>query len=276
MCLDRSRCPGAASVGPGFAIFPDIVTDTRNKLILERLEQPIVVSFKNETPLDEVLKYIKTVTSTPNYAGIPVRVDPIGLAEAGITLTATVKFELERVPLKTALRRILDKLGLAYTVHKGFLVITSKASAEGSNSGRVKPTGGLQIISVPTPNGRGFTKARGATSTGADRVAMMPVPSKVAALYRFGLCKAAITCWEQEAGLRDHDERAIDWPFVAMAYHKIGCDDKAPRWLDKLRTRRLNTEATSFWIELALRLLRTEAEAVILYDPIFPSDPFGN
>ena len=29
------------------------------------------------------------------------------------------------------------------------------------------------------------------------------------------------------------------------------------------------------WIELEIRLLRGEADVVVLYDPIFPVDPFA-
>ncbi len=31
----------------------------------------------------------------------------------------------------------------------------------------------------------------------------------------------------------------------------------------------------SYFGELKIRLLRSEAEAVILYDPVFPADPFA-
>ena len=30
-----------------------------------------------------------------------------------------------------------------------------------------------------------------------------------------------------------------------------------------------------FWDEMEIRLLRNEAEAVVLYDPVFPADPFA-
>ena len=40
------------------------------------------MSFPNETPLDDVLKYIKQATMTPTYPGIPIYVDPLGLQEA--------------------------------------------------------------------------------------------------------------------------------------------------------------------------------------------------
>ncbi len=41
------------------------------------------MSFPNETPLEDLLKYIKQATTGPNYSGIPRYVDPTGLQEAG-------------------------------------------------------------------------------------------------------------------------------------------------------------------------------------------------
>jgi hypothetical protein len=35
------------------------------------------------------------------------------------------------------------------------------------------------------------------------------------------------------------------------------------------------TDPAQFWAELGIRLLRAEAEAVVLYDPAFPDDPFA-
>ena len=40
------------------------------------------MSFADETPLEDVLKYVKQATTTNNYSGIPIYVDPIGLQEA--------------------------------------------------------------------------------------------------------------------------------------------------------------------------------------------------
>ena len=56
--------------------------DPRTKQILEKLDEPISMSFANETPLDDVLKYIRQATTTPTFPGIPIYVDPIGLQEA--------------------------------------------------------------------------------------------------------------------------------------------------------------------------------------------------
>ena len=49
------------------------------------------MSFPNETPLEDVLKYIKQATQGPNDAGIPIYVDPQGLQEADKTLTSPIR-----------------------------------------------------------------------------------------------------------------------------------------------------------------------------------------
>ncbi len=59
-----------------------------------------------------------------------------------------------------------------------------------------------------------------------------------------------------------------------MAHHRLGHRDEARRWLDRLRGYQPSTDPNDFWSELEIRLLRSEAEAVILYDPVFPEDPF--
>ncbi|HKI17823.1 MAG TPA: hypothetical protein VKA15_08075, partial [Isosphaeraceae bacterium] len=95
--------------------------DPKTKQILAKLEEPISMSFANETPLDDILKYIRTATTTPSFSGIPIYVDPIGLQEAEKSLTSTVQIDLEGVPLKTQLRLLLKQLGLTYTVKDGLL-----------------------------------------------------------------------------------------------------------------------------------------------------------
>ena len=53
--------------------------DEKTKRIIEKLDEPISMSFNEETPLEDVLKYIKQATTTATYQGIPIYVDPIGL-----------------------------------------------------------------------------------------------------------------------------------------------------------------------------------------------------
>ncbi len=103
-----------------------------------------------------------------------------------------------------------------------------------------------------------------------------------AALYRAGRFEDAIR--SLEGGQNFHDA----WPFLAMAHGRLGHCDEGRRWLDRLRNERANSGPAkeddlmsvesslwSYFGELKIRLLRSEAEAVILYDPVFPADPFA-
>jgi hypothetical protein len=66
-----------------------------------------------------------------------------------------------------------------------------------------------------------------------------------------------------------------DWGFLALAHHRLGQHAEAHAWLDRLRTYQPDGSDGAYWNELEICLLRREAEAVILYDPIFPADPFA-
>jgi hypothetical protein len=97
----------------------------RTKAVLAQLDLPYAMPFPDETPLEDVLKYITQATTTAKAAGIPIVVDAIGLDEVGATLQSTVSIDLEGVPLKTTLRLLLESLGLVYTIKDGLLVISS-------------------------------------------------------------------------------------------------------------------------------------------------------
>ncbi len=103
--------------------------DPRSRRILEKLAEPISMSFNSETPLDDVLKYIKQATTSPTYSGIPIYVDPKGLQEAERSVNSTIQIDLEGIPLRRTLQLLLTQLGLAYYVEDGILVITSEDSA---------------------------------------------------------------------------------------------------------------------------------------------------
>ena len=128
--------------------------DEKTKRIIEKLDEPISMSFNEETPLEDVLKYIKQATTTATYQGIPIYVDPIGLSEADKTMTSTVRnMDLEGVPLKLTLKLLLNQLDLTYTVKDGFLMITSKESEDQQTEIRVYPVADLAIIPL-VPDGR--------------------------------------------------------------------------------------------------------------------------
>ena len=102
--------------------------EQRSQAILEKLEEPVAMLFANETPLEDVLKYIKAATQGPNDAGIPIYVEPTGLEEAKQTMQSTVKLDMRGVPLKTTLRLVLRPLGLSYIVKDGLLTIDSRSA----------------------------------------------------------------------------------------------------------------------------------------------------
>ncbi len=102
--------------------------EAANARILTALDQPIPMRFPDETPLEDVLKYIRDATRGPDGKGIPIYVDPIGLQEAEKSLTLTVTVDLRGVPLGTTLNVCLKQLGLAFGVRDGFLMISSVES----------------------------------------------------------------------------------------------------------------------------------------------------
>jgi hypothetical protein len=99
----------------------------RNKAIEQKLEKPVKMDFASETPLEDVIRYIKDQTKEPGGKVIPIYVDPVGLQEAEKTLTSPITLELEDVPLRTTFRLLLAQLGLDYRVRDGMLYINSQS-----------------------------------------------------------------------------------------------------------------------------------------------------
>ncbi len=101
-----------------------------------------------------------------------------------------------------------------------------------------------------------------------------------AALYRAGRLEDSIRQLEEGIHLRKGTADPADWAYLAMAHFRAGHRVEAHRWLDRLRNyqpnHQTNTHSRFFWDELGIRVLRSEAEAVILYDPDFPADPFAH
>jgi tetratricopeptide (TPR) repeat protein len=95
-----------------------------------------------------------------------------------------------------------------------------------------------------------------------------------AALYRAGRYQAAIRRLDE--AIQARREQATGWAFLAMAHHRLGHREQALRWLEQLQQRQRSADSTQSWDELEVSLLCHEAEAVILYDPAFPDDPFAH
>jgi tetratricopeptide (TPR) repeat protein len=97
-----------------------------------------------------------------------------------------------------------------------------------------------------------------------------------ATLYRAGRFAEAIRRLEEAIQARNGVGAPEDWVFLALAHHSLGDRDEASRRLEQLRQHPPSTNPAEFWSEWERRLLRSEAEAVILFDPVFPVDPFAH
>ena len=96
-----------------------------------------------------------------------------------------------------------------------------------------------------------------------------------AVLYRAGRFEDAIHRLEEGIRLRKGESLPREWAFLSMAHGRLGHHDEARRWLDRFRSYQPNADPNNFWNALEIRLLRNEADAVVVYDPIFPADPFA-
>jgi WD40 repeat protein len=97
-----------------------------------------------------------------------------------------------------------------------------------------------------------------------------------AALYRAGRFEEAIRCLEEGIQGRGGVSLPQDWVFLALAHERLGHATEARRWLDRFQTQEVNEKPNGFLDEVEIHLLRNEAEAQILFDPIFPRDPFAH
>jgi eukaryotic-like serine/threonine-protein kinase len=97
-----------------------------------------------------------------------------------------------------------------------------------------------------------------------------------AALYRAGRYGEAIRRLEEVSQLEGGAGKPQTWAFLAMAHERQHEREAAHHWLNRLRDRQPSSEPSQFMDELEIRLLRSEAEAVVLNDPIFPTEPFAN
>jgi hypothetical protein len=95
-----------------------------------------------------------------------------------------------------------------------------------------------------------------------------------AALYRAGRYEAAIDRLTQFRQITDGSYDPECDVYFAMAQERLGHRAEALRWLDRVRNRQPSTNPALSEFEMQLRFLHREAEALILYDPIFPTDPF--
>ena len=96
-----------------------------------------------------------------------------------------------------------------------------------------------------------------------------------ATLYRADRYEESIRRFQEGMQKRGGDGDPQEWAFLAMAHHRLGQHDLARSWLERFKSYHPKGTRAEYWVELEIALLRREAEAVVLYDPIFPTDPFS-
>jgi hypothetical protein len=84
-----------------------------------------------------------------------------------------------------------------------------------------------------------------------------------AALYRAGRFEEAIRRLNESSKTRGDEGGPKGLAFLAMAHHRLGHQDDAKHWLDKLIASRVNGVPGS-WDDIEIRILRREAESLIL------------
>lgn len=119
--------------------------DDPSQRVAAELGKLTPMSFKNDTPLSDVIEYVRKSTSGPAFPdGIPIYVDPQGLQDADKTMASTVSIDLHGIPLRTTLRLTLKQIGLVYQVQDGLLTITSTASTD-EDGGGTPPSGEMAV-----------------------------------------------------------------------------------------------------------------------------------
>jgi len=106
--------------------------------ITAALESQTIMEF-NETPLSEVIDYVKTARD------IPILLDKKALDAIGMGSDTPVTVSLAGISLRSSLAHLLGQLGLDYVITNEVLVITSKEAARSCLDPRVYQTDGLQI-----------------------------------------------------------------------------------------------------------------------------------
>ena len=111
------------------AVPPEMKADSpESGAVLKRLEEKIAMQFPNETPLEEVLEYVRAATRGRDHPGIRFAFEEEGMKRAGRTRATLVAIDIKDEPLKTSLWKLLRPLALTYEVRRGVLTITSEPS----------------------------------------------------------------------------------------------------------------------------------------------------
>jgi WD40 repeat protein len=85
-----------------------------------------------------------------------------------------------------------------------------------------------------------------------------------AALYRAGRFEEALRRLTESIQALDGEGAPRGFAFLALAHHRLGHHDEAKRWLEKLEAYQLKEGFEFSWDDVDIRILRREAESLIL------------
>ena len=96
----------------------------REEAIEKALAQPTMLQLPPETPLEEVVKYLK------GYHDIQIHVDTQALGDVGLGTDTPITQDLTGISLRSALDLMLGELDLTWTIHHEVLMITTEEVAK--------------------------------------------------------------------------------------------------------------------------------------------------
>jgi hypothetical protein len=124
-----------ARLRAALAIYKGRATDDLDKL----MDRSVPMDWPKGTPLGKAIEQIKGGTSTSWRfpSGLPIVVDPVGLREAGQSLSSPMAAAPppedpngKPLSLRQNLRTVLEPLGLAAEVRDGAIVITARSRVD--------------------------------------------------------------------------------------------------------------------------------------------------
>lgn len=108
------------------------------KQIEESLSNKISLHFE-DTPLIEVIRYVRTATGTN------VAIDLPAIEEEGVTTNTLVTIDVDNIMVQSALNLILEPLNLGYSIENEVLKITSKLQQQGKMVAAAYPVADLVV-----------------------------------------------------------------------------------------------------------------------------------
>ena len=104
--------------------------DAKNRPVLDALGKRVVMAFPDKTPVEDVLRYVRSATKgdkLPN--GVPISVDA-GIPNVDETMRKPVTLQADDLPLMTSLTLVLRQVDLTWAVKDGLLVISAMQKKE--------------------------------------------------------------------------------------------------------------------------------------------------